>query len=169
MCLRTARSGRVRGFDARDLCSGLRWHPPLLSSFRPTEEGGVRKWGTGSLCARIVQAISSLGFHLNSGRGFSCTSLGQIAHFAGNSRLRHRWRILRASAVISHTAVFFTAQVAWRFHVKKTTATGFFTEPARGRKVKSAIHGFRLRYDVGLWHENPKTAYDASVDPTEAG
>ncbi len=22
MCLRTARSGRVRGFDARDLCSG---------------------------------------------------------------------------------------------------------------------------------------------------
>ena len=44
MCLRTARSGRVRGFDARDLCSGLRWHPPPLDRSDRLRRAGVRKW-----------------------------------------------------------------------------------------------------------------------------
>jgi len=43
MCLRTARSGRVRGFDARDLCSGLRGTRRPFDR-RPTEEARRDPW-----------------------------------------------------------------------------------------------------------------------------
>ena len=58
MCSRMVRNGRVRGFEARDLCSGLRWHTPPLSSFRPTEEGGGTQMGYGQPVARELFKLS---------------------------------------------------------------------------------------------------------------
>jgi hypothetical protein len=76
---------------------------------------------------------------------------------------------VRALGAVGQTSVFFTAPVAQRPDLKKTTPTTFFTPAASMRRL---IIGYArvstTEQNLGLWHDDLKPAFDAPVDPTEA-
>jgi len=71
---------------------------------------------------------------------------------------------------VKQTAVLFTMPVAWRLHLKKPTATGFFTLAAsRWWMIIGYARVSTTEQNLGLRHDDLKPAFDASVDQTEAG
>jgi hypothetical protein len=67
------------------------------------------------------------------------------------------------------TRVLFTMPIAQRLHLKKPTATGFFTLTAsRWRMIIGYARVYMREQNLGLRHDELKLAFDASVDQTEA-
>ena len=87
--------------------------------------------------------------------------------FTRGSVIRCELTSLPASAAINQTAILFTMPVARRLHLKKATATGFFTLAAsRWRMIIGYARVSTTEQNLGLRHDDLKPAFDASVDQT---